>query len=47
MSFILFPGRHLLNTRFQEKYLEQILTEAPGPMPGLLPGLGMPNGPIH
>ncbi len=29
MSYLLFPGRHLVNTTFQEQYLKRVLTEPP------------------
>jgi len=36
MSFLLFPGRHLVNTTFQEQYLKRILTEPPDALPGFI-----------
>jgi SAM-dependent methyltransferase len=36
MSFLLFPGRHLVNTKFQEQYLKQVLTELPAAVPGFI-----------
>ena len=38
MSFLLFPGRHLVNTAFQEQYLKRVLTESPASLPGFIPG---------
>ena len=38
MSYLLFPGRHLVNTRFQESCLRQALTTAPACLPGCLAG---------
>jgi len=38
MSYLLFPGRHLVNTTFQEQYLKRVLTEAPTAIPGFLAG---------
>lgn len=38
MSFLLFPGRHLVNTAFQERYLKRVLKEPPGSLPGFLSG---------
>jgi hypothetical protein len=38
MSFLLFPGRHLVNTEFQEQYLKRVLTEPPASLPGFLAG---------
>ena len=46
MSYLLFPGRHLLNTRFQEQYLHQVLTATSGSLPGLKPGQAVPKEPI-
>ena len=40
MSFLLFPGRHLVNTVFQEQYLKRVLTEATASLPGFIPGSG-------
>jgi SAM-dependent methyltransferase len=38
MSFLLFPGRHLVNTVFQEQYLKRVLTEPPSTVPGFIAG---------
>lgn len=38
MSFLLFPGRHLVNTRFQEQYLKRVLSEPPATLPGFNAG---------
>jgi SAM-dependent methyltransferase len=38
MSYLLFPGRHLVNTRFQETYLRRILTTPPKQLPGFIAG---------
>jgi SAM-dependent methyltransferase len=38
MSYLLVPGRHLLNTKFQEHYLKRVLTEAPVSLPGFIAG---------
>jgi SAM-dependent methyltransferase len=38
MSYLLFPGRHLVNTTFQEQYLKRVLTEAPAAIPGFMAG---------
>jgi SAM-dependent methyltransferase len=38
MSFLLFPGRHLVNTVFQEQYLKRVLTEPTATLPGFLAG---------
>lgn len=46
MSTLLFPGRHLVNTRFQEDYLRRVLSENPKEMPGLLPGRAIPEGKV-
>jgi SAM-dependent methyltransferase len=45
MSYLLFPGRHLVNTLFQERYLKQILGGPPASLPGFVSGraaLSMP-----
>ena len=38
MSTLLFPGRHLVNTRFQADYLLTILNREPADIPALQPG---------
>lgn len=38
MSSLLFPGRHLVNTRFQADYLQTILNREPADIPELQPG---------
>lgn len=38
MSYLLFPGRHLANTRFQESYLRRVLSTKPAELPGFIPG---------
>jgi SAM-dependent methyltransferase len=38
VNYLLFPGRHLLNTTFQEEYLKCLLTEPPANWPGVLAG---------
>ena len=38
MSFLLFPGRHLVNTVFQEQYMRRVLTEPPSTVPGFIAG---------
>lgn len=38
MSYVLFPGRHLVNTKFQEHYLKRVLTEPPVSLPGFIAG---------
>ncbi|HMP82227.1 MAG TPA: methyltransferase domain-containing protein [Verrucomicrobiota bacterium] len=45
MSYLLFPGRHLVNTRFQEAYLRHVLTTPPSQLPGLSAGRGNWNEP--
>ena len=45
MSFLLFPGRHLVNTPFQEQYLKRILTEPPDALPGFIAGTTPPKPP--
>lgn len=38
MSYLLFPGRHLVNTKFQEDYLQRLLSTRPNALPGLIDG---------
>jgi SAM-dependent methyltransferase len=38
MNYLLFPGRHLVNTTFQEDYLKKVLTTEPRSVPGFLDG---------
>ena len=38
MSYLLFPGRHLVNTIFQEQYLRRVLSQMPPSLPGFLSG---------
>ena len=38
MSYLLFPGRHLVNTTFQEQYLKRILTVPANAVSGFIPG---------
>ena len=38
MSYLLFPGRHLVNTRFQEDYLTRLLSTKPSELSGLITG---------
>jgi len=45
MSYLLFPGRHLVNTVFQEQYLKRVFTEKPASLPGYLPGRAGLRGP--
>ena len=40
MSYLLFPGRHLVNTRFQEDYLKRVLSTKPDELPGFIAGPG-------
>lgn len=42
MSYLLFPGRHLVNTRFQAGYLQKLLTTAPKDLSGVMPGRSVP-----
>ncbi len=46
MSTLLFPGRHLVNTRFQADYLHAIVGRPPEQIPGLRRGPGLPATPI-
>lgn len=43
MSTLLFPGRHLVNTRFQAEYLQGILGREPGEIPALQAGVTVPK----
>ncbi|MDI1248751.1 MAG: methyltransferase [Lacunisphaera sp.] len=43
MSTLLFPGRHLVNTRFQAEYLQGILGREPGKIPALQAGVTVPK----
>jgi SAM-dependent methyltransferase len=45
MSFLLFPGRHLANTTFQEQYLKRVMAGPPASLPGLLAGASAPSEP--
>jgi SAM-dependent methyltransferase len=38
MSYLLFPGRHLINTTFQERYLKRLFSEPSSSWPGFLRG---------
>ena len=40
--YLLFPGRHILNTAFQERYLTTVLSAPPGSRPDLVPGVATP-----
>ena len=43
MSTLLFPGRHLVNTRFQAAYLASLLGRTPAALTGLRPGAAVPG----
>jgi SAM-dependent methyltransferase len=45
MSYLLFPGRHLVNTRFQEDYLNRVLSTKPSELSGLITGRCQPTAP--
>ena len=48
MSFLLFPGRHLVNTKFQEQYLKRVLAKPPASLPGFLAGVAsLPKPPTE
>jgi SAM-dependent methyltransferase len=47
MSTLLFPGRHLLNTRFQAEYLREILGCLPVEIASLARGRVMPETPLR
>ncbi|HWB60600.1 MAG TPA: methyltransferase domain-containing protein [Chthoniobacteraceae bacterium] len=38
MNWLLFPGRHLVNTKFQAEYLKRVLSCKPASLPGFLQG---------
>ncbi len=46
MSTLLFPGRHLVNTRFQAQYLKAVLAVGPASLPGLVRSATLPNNKI-
>jgi SAM-dependent methyltransferase len=46
MGYLLFPGRHLVNTVFQEGYLARALAEPPASLPGFIPGRESPPEPV-
>lgn len=45
MNYLLFPGRHLVNTRFQEAYLQRVLSTPPKQLPGFIAGRTDLDGP--
>ncbi len=45
MSYLLFPGRHLVNTRYQADYLCQALAGDVASLPGFRRGAAVPPGP--
>lgn len=45
MSYLLFPGRHLVNTRFQQDYLKRVLSTPPAKLPGFIAGRRELSGP--
>jgi len=48
MSFLLFPGRHLVNTSYQAEYLKQVLTRPPAAIPGFIAGkMPLPKAPAE
>jgi len=44
-SFLLFPGRHLVNTNFQAEYLRRVLAEPIDSLPGFARGRALPPKP--
>src|SRR5437868_14914018 len=46
MSYLLFPGRHLVNTRFQQHYIKGCLGTPPEKITGLAAGTAVPSNPI-
>jgi SAM-dependent methyltransferase len=47
MNYLLFPGRHLVNTVFQERYLKRVLTEPATSLPGFISGRRSPISPTE
>jgi SAM-dependent methyltransferase len=47
VSTLLFPGRHLVNTRFQAAYLRDILGRRPADIPALVRGRTLPETPLR
>ena len=45
MRYLLFPGRHLVNTAFQQGYLKRVLTEPPDSLRGFIAGRCVPGEP--
>ena len=45
MSYLLFPGRHLVNTVFQGEYLLRVLTQELLSMPGFMAARSVPSKP--
>ncbi|HWI57509.1 MAG TPA: methyltransferase [Bacillota bacterium] len=45
MNYLLFPGRHLVNTAFQARYLKRVLTAAPAALAGIVAGGTALSGP--
>ncbi len=45
MNYLLFPGRHLVNTRFQEAYLQRVLSTKPDKLPAIITGRCEPSVP--
>jgi SAM-dependent methyltransferase len=43
MSNLLIPGRHLVNTRFQERYFRKVIGVPLSQAPGLIPGAQLPG----
>ncbi len=46
MSTLLFPGRHLVNTRFQAEYMREVIGQRAEEIAGLVKGRAVPGGPI-
>ncbi len=45
MNYLLFPGRHLVNTKFQAQYLKDVLGNQCMSLPGFIAGKALPAGP--
>jgi hypothetical protein len=46
-SYLLFPGRHLVNTRFQQEYLGRALRDPVDSLPGAILGRVIPAKPYE
>ncbi len=46
MSYVLFPGRHLINTTFQADYLRTLASRIPSAIPQLINNGNVPRNPV-